>query len=434
MHQILTRICWSVLALTILSACTLNTSPQVEQIAISGVPVVQLAAPRSGSTFLEGVAVNIQALVTNAGSDIDRIEIAVGGSVVASVPSPNITGAAAFPVISAWMAAGEGATSITVTAFRADGSSSEPATAEIAIVSAAGTTATEEPTEEAEPEETETEEAETVEDEDVVEAQDADESSDEGEEEGDSDDSDTASSGAPIATFNVGANVRRGPGRNFDPPLGGIPAGQTAELLARSPDGAWYKIRYYNADGWVAASLVSVNGNTASLPVDAGPATPVPVTPTPIPPTPAPAPPQEENNDNNQGAAAPGAPSAPQGNADIVAGNLYLSDDSPTCGEAFTVAIDIANLGSDDSDESGRFRVRDVHIASGTVTSSADGEIPEIDEGQTVRSAEVELRVNTFFNETHRIEVILNDNGEIPESNTGNNIKTLEYTLERGDC
>ncbi len=89
--------------------------------------------------------------------------------------------------------------------------------------------------------------------------------------------------GQAVASFNLAVNVRRGPGNNFAPPIGSFRAGDTAEILAVDPVRAWYKVRYYDSTGWVAANLVSVSGDASSLPVDVGPPTPVPPTPTPLP-------------------------------------------------------------------------------------------------------------------------------------------------------
>ena len=83
-------------------------------------------------------------------------------------------------------------------------------------------------------------------------------------------------------------NVRLGPGLEFDPPIGAIAAGQTAELLARNPTGDWYKVRYEDSDGWVFADLVTVSGDISGLPIDSGPSLPTIAptdTPTQLPPT-----------------------------------------------------------------------------------------------------------------------------------------------------
>jgi uncharacterized protein YraI len=90
----------------------------------------------------------------------------------------------------------------------------------------------------------------------------------------------TETPSVPIATFNQGVNVRSGPGTEFNPPIGSIPAGQTAEILARTPIGDWYKVRYVNQEGWVAAQFVTVSGDVSLIPVESGPPTPIATKPT----------------------------------------------------------------------------------------------------------------------------------------------------------
>jgi uncharacterized protein YraI len=91
----------------------------------------------------------------------------------------------------------------------------------------------------------------------------------------------------PLATFNQGVNVRLGPGTQFEPPIGSFAAGQTTEILARNPSGDWYKVRYFNGEGWVFAAVLTVSGDISQLPIESGPPLPTEVPPT-ITPTPVP--------------------------------------------------------------------------------------------------------------------------------------------------
>src|SRR5689334_12554736 len=121
----------------LLAACNLGNSGTQggSQSVISGAPVVRIAAPLPNATYLEGVSVNIQAAVSNAGADIDRVEISIDGTVAATLPKPNSAGTPTFSVAQTWTATGAGQHSIAVTAFRADGSSSAPATVNVTVVS-----------------------------------------------------------------------------------------------------------------------------------------------------------------------------------------------------------------------------------------------------------------------------------------------------------
>ncbi len=123
--------------IALLAGCTLSSAPESQP--VSGEPVVQIVSPQPNAIYLEGVAVNIQATVSNAGTDIDRVEIVVDGSTVATIPSPNADGATMFNATYGWSAAGVGTHTLGVTAYRTDGTSSAPATVEINVIEANGT-------------------------------------------------------------------------------------------------------------------------------------------------------------------------------------------------------------------------------------------------------------------------------------------------------
>ncbi len=398
--------------LVLATACTLNPAPDVDSIA-AGPPVVRLAAPLPNATYLEGVAVNVQAYVSNAGADIDRVEIAVDNAVIQTFPAPNANGAPVFSVTHSWTAAGVGSHVVAATAFRGDGSASSPATATINVISPVRVPEeTEVPTLPPSPEPPDEGNGDEG-GEDTTEGNGDEGGNEDGGDEGNGDEG-GEESGSPTVTFTQGVNVRRGPGTNFVPPLGAFATGQTADLLGVNPAGDWYKVRYYNAEGWVFASLVEVSGNVDELPVDPGPPTPIPATATPIPPTPVP------------------VTAVPQSQANLVAGEIRLDPSQPICGETFQVEVDIANLGSTDTTTSGLFTVQDVHVASGTVAANTQGPIPIVRAGETISSAEIPITVDTYVDEKHKIVVILNPSGAIPETGSGDNRREIEYTLGSG--
>lgn len=421
------------LALMLAAGCNLNPGPQ--QVSISGAPEVRLISPQPNATYLEGVPVNIQASVTNAGADIDRVEISVNEAIIQTLAQPNTAGGPVFSVTHSWIAESVGTHTVGVTAFRADGSSSETATASINVIASANIaeetteapvipTLTLPPTapeteggdeggDDAPPEETANEGGDEANEESTQEQgegrgrnrgnQNA-QSDDGGGDEGGDD------SGEPMVRFLQGANVRRGPSTNFVPPIGSFAPDQTAELLGVNPAGDWYKVRYYNAEGWVFAPLVEVSGNVSNLPVDPGPPTPIPATSTPVPPT------------------APPATAVPQSQANLVAGNIRLDPQQPRCNEVFNVRVDLANLGTSDTTTTGTFIVRD---SDGEETRGA---IPIIKAGETVGSAPIPITVSTNHSTEHTITVILNPDGAIPETNSGDNQNQVRYELRKGDC
>jgi anionic cell wall polymer biosynthesis LytR-Cps2A-Psr (LCP) family protein/uncharacterized protein YraI len=71
----------------------------------------------------------------------------------------------------------------------------------------------------------------------------------------------------PSVAVNRGdlVNVRSGPGVDYDV-LGRLAGGQTAGIVGRSSDEAWWQIRYGAQQGWVSARYVQVKGDLASVP------------------------------------------------------------------------------------------------------------------------------------------------------------------------
>ncbi|NTU79909.1 MAG: SH3 domain-containing protein [Chloroflexales bacterium] len=67
----------------------------------------------------------------------------------------------------------------------------------------------------------------------------------------------------PPASVANGGNVRRMPIRSANNVIGGINAGEQVQLIERTPNGEWYRVRTVRDDlGWVSASLLSVPAGT----------------------------------------------------------------------------------------------------------------------------------------------------------------------------
>jgi hypothetical protein len=357
---------------------------------------------------MEGVPVNIQALISNAGPDIGRVEIVVDGTVIASLASPNATGSATFSIpTQSWPATGSGAHTITVTAFRNDGSSSTPATVTVSVVNQLAQT--EEPT--APPAEA-TDATEGGSDNNAqAEPTEAPEPTDESQptdEPAEAEATDTPS--RPTATITTGVNLRRGPGTVFNPPVGSMPPNATADIVAINPSGDWYKVRSTYGEGWISAAFVTVSGDVESLPVDPGPPTPVPFTPTPV------------------------ATATPVTNANlIISGTPVVSPHPLQCGEAATVRVVVQNSGTGATAAEGRILVEDIHVGSNARQQSTEGTFPVLQPGQTF-TAEMRITVSTFFNEGHRIVITIDNNNTIPETNEGDNRFTTDYVLQKAAC
>ncbi|MEM6284594.1 MAG: SH3 domain-containing protein, partial [Chloroflexota bacterium] len=224
----------------------------------------------------------------------------------------------------------------------------------------------------------------------------------------------TATPTTPQATILTGANVRSGPSTLFEV-VGAFAAGATTDALAVNPDRSWYKIQYFNAEGWIFSDLVSVS-NEDQLPVEEGPPSP---TLTPIPPTPVP---------------ATEAPPPAQINL-VFDGPVSINPYPPDCGETMEISVSIRNEGSESMGRSAALRVVDTHVDSGTRTETT-APIPDIGPGETRTVEGIFLTVETNFDATHRIQVILDANNEIGETNEGDNssrAEALEYTLDASD-
>ena len=174
-----------------------------------------------------------------------------------------------------------------------------------------------------------------------------------------------------MARFLRGANVRSGPDTRFAPPIGSIAAGDQAELLAINIHKTWYKIKYYNGEGWVFGSLLETSGNLDDLPVIYGPPLPAP---TAIPVTAVP-------------------PTAVL-DVNLVAGNMRhnASGGTITCGIGFRVEVDVANVGSTRS-PGGNVRFldyatkRDGGRLEPQIEAEVIGTFPPIEPGQTVSAS-----------------------------------------------
>lgn len=401
---------WSIFAL-ILTGCSLNFSPPNVVQTISGPPQVTIVAPLPQSIYFEGVDVIVQALVSNAGADIDRVEVAVDSNIVATLTEVNPDDAASFSVTHRWRASGAGGHEVSVTAFRSDGTSSPPASVPFTVRSGGESTEEAETTSEAtlrqataRPTSTDTQATQapantTAPPPTSPPAQPT-----------------QPQASAPVATFSQPVNVRRGPGTIFNPPIGSFNAGQTAEILGRNPAGDWYKVRYGSGEGWVFASLVSVTGDTSALPVDQGPPVPTSAPPTAAPPT-----------------AIPAATTAPATTANLVAGIVVLNPPSPVCNQTFSIGFDVANLGSERTAASGTVTLQDVRAADGSVQQETIGGFPVLEPGQTFR-VDMALTVSTWFDEDHRLILVIDPNNQIPETQDGDNRVELTYRLSKGNC
>ncbi len=423
-----------------IAGCSLPNASTDSTVTISGAPIVQIASPLPNATYLSEVAVNIQALISNAGADIDRVEIVVDGVVIATMPSPNPSGAPTFNVTQTWPASGAGTHTIAVSAFRAEGTVSEPQSVTITVVDELPTmaTATLQPTSTNTPAPQLTK-ASTTESSVMAST----------EQSGGSDGSTQAaptntreaaqptdtqaptatatSEGAFVVTRPLGLNVRRGASANFAPPLGVLAGEQRVPILAKNPngqnpDGLWLKIPFGSGEGWVFSGLVDVEGNIDAVPVESGPPIPPPptVTSAPIvPPTATPggnAPPPASSGVN---LVITGFELRLNSGGDV--NNLFIN-------EAATAFVRVVNTGN--ANANGFFVVL-------TIVNKSDGG-NQLVEAAAVSSlnAGQETLVQIPFTDRAGAGLVkvavarADNNNQVPESNENDNASSpIEYTL-----
>lgn len=418
----------SAVAMLLLGACdALSTDTAGEEtITYEGAPIVTIASPLTGDTYREGVGVDILLRVDNAGPDIARVAIAVDGVIIGEALEPNSNGDPSFTVSNSWPSSGEGQHTITATVSRTDGTTAESDSVTINVMPQTEDVATSDDMSD----ETETTSDDMADTDTESTTEDTASTDGDAEAQADSDgDTDeaaapveqattapeptaeptavpaTPTSSAPQVRVTTGANIRSGPGLVFDPPIGSLAAGATAEILAVSTSGTWYRIQFYNGDGWISGSTVEVQGDTASLPREAGPATPVP--PTPVPPTNTPLP-------------------ASQVDLVIDGASSSIGPFPFVCLEASTLTIVIVNQGSEASEGT---TVVAEDIYNGQVIESTSAPVPSLAPNQST-TVTMYLTVSTNVDELHTSRVRVDPNNGVNETNEDNNAYVNDYVLD----
>ena len=218
----------------------------------------------------------------------------------------------------------------------------------------------------------------------------------------------TAFSGEPTVMAVRDANVRKGDSTSYEV-VGSLLNGNSASVLGVSALGSgWYLIRLPNGtQGWIAPSVVQASGNFANVPRVNPPPLP---TATPIPAT-----------------------ATPNSAINLVAGNFSFAPGSPNCNQPFNVFMDVANFGTIASPGT-ILSVTDFRRADGSFQTSNIGAIPPINPGQTVNVGPITLTVSTFYNEDHRLFMVIDPNNTIVEMNKNDNFKEAFYFLNKALC
>ncbi len=218
----------------------------------------------------------------------------------------------------------------------------------------------------------------------------------------------TTASTTPMVTALTDANVRTGDDTRYDP-VGVLLTGQSASVIGISSLGSgWYYIALPNGRrGFIAPSVVRLEGDVRQIQLIQPP--PPPATPTPV------------------------ATATPPTSANLRFISLRLDPSPPTCDETFIVYATVENNGTGATNSSGEIFVSDRHNDSGNITETTIGGFPVLAPGQRFE-ARIPITVRTYKDERHTITVTLDSRNQINETNEGDNINAVEFTLQTGGC
>jgi Bacterial SH3 domain/CARDB len=214
-------------------------------------------------------------------------------------------------------------------------------------------------------------------------------------------------SGARVTAV-VDANIRAGDATIF-PIVGVLFTGESAQVLGLSSTGTgWYLVRAPNGtEGWIAPSAVDPSGDFSTVAFIQPPATP---TFTPIPPT-----------------------ATPANVPDLLINGFRFDPLAPACGQAFSIFMNVTNIGAGTSLISGSVVVQDILVSNNQVIATGAGTFGTIAVGANFVVV-VPMFVNAAPNQAHRIVVTLDSAVQVAESNETNNTFTQDYTLAQGSC
>lgn len=212
-----------------------------------------------------------------------------------------------------------------------------------------------------------------------------------------------------VEVIRSSVNIRSGDSIDFPVQTVAL-RGETFRIIGIADTGSgWYFIELPDGTrGWISPTVVSVSGDLRGIPRVEPP--PPPFTPTPIP------------------------TNTPVGQGDLIADNFTPDPNPPTCGVDFDVLVNVRNNGTAATLNPVNVVIRDVHVASGqTQVQVTTTQVPVLSPGQNFVVSGT-LNVTTFFNEQHRIDVIVDPENLTQETNENNNTRSFSYTLQPGGC
>ena len=215
------------------AGCNLGFSGDGEPATFEGLPLIYIAAPAPGQTFLAGTKVIVQARVEKAGQDLARVSVLLDDALLGEKHNPNETNAAVLPLTLDWNTSDTGEFKISVVAERGDGSFARE---DVGIRVVAATAAPEQP-----------EAIESAPDLGV---------------------------NPVVGTMLQPARIREGPGAAHNL-LGNLDENEEVLIIAVNPAREWYRIDSVDhVDAWVYAEFARAAADVSGLPVETGPPLP----------------------------------------------------------------------------------------------------------------------------------------------------------------
>ncbi|MCU0499531.1 MAG: hypothetical protein MUF87_19450 [Anaerolineae bacterium] len=215
----------------------------------------------------------------------------------------------------------------------------------------------------------------------------------------------TAFDASPRVTAITDANVRAGDSVAYER-IGVLLTGESAPILGRSAIGSgWFYIQLDTGRrGFIAPSTVTVTGNIENLQLITPPPTPTP-TFTPTPPA----------------------------NGNLIINGGQTVPTRPDCGTAFSVQLNVTNIGTRSTLAGATVLVQDFDVATGAQTTIATGTIPVLNPGDNFVVV-IPLTVSSYPARDHQITATVDSLSQLIEENEGDNSFSFVYRLRQGGC
>ena len=367
------RICPIMIALLCLCGCSLG-APNADLAAPSfaGSPRIVIASPLDGQTFAAGATVIIQARIENAGPDLARIAVLLDGAVIGEKGDLDSGGAAIVPLSLDWLASQPGRYDIAVEAARAAGDAGSDSVSIVVISQeAAQESAGQAVDQEATPRP-------------------------------------ATELPPPTSAFSLPArvitpaNLRRGPGTYFALAQS-LDVDAEVRIVAVNPAREWLRVRHDElAQAWVYAEALAVEGDLSQLPVEPGPR----------------------------------RPGTADGWINLLIEAILLEPNPLRCDEPGVVIVTIRNEGDTDTTAFASLILQDTLASTGERLGDPLPAVtfPYVQAGASVNTNQIPFRVSARADAEHELIVTIDSGDAIAESDEADNVGSLRYQLERGDC